>query len=99
MREILSSNEIHFTIPNEKDIQKILHKYKFLSDINDHKLLCTAVYLAQNTNREVNFITADGALALFGRQIAGINTIFYDTSGYEEKKDDYCGWGKYYPDE
>ena len=99
VREILNSNKIHYVIPKERTIQKILRKYKFLSDINDHKLLCAAIYLAQNTNREVNFITADGALALFGRQIAGINTIFYDTSNDEENKEDYCGWGKYYPNE
>ena len=98
IREILNSNNIKFILPSEHQINKIMRQYKFLSNINDHKLLCTAIYLAKNSSQDVTFVTADGALALFGRQIPSINTLFY-----EENKDtqleDYCGWGKYYPTE
>lgn len=95
VRTILNSNDIQYVMPTEHETQKILRKYKFLSDINDHRILCAALYLAKNTNQEVMFVTADGALALFGRQIPSINTLFYEEK--EEKIEEYCGWGKYYP--
>ena len=97
VRNILSSNDIQYIMPTEHETQKILRKYKFLSGINDHKILCAAIYLAKNTNEEVMFVTADGALALFSRQIPSINTLFYEEK--EEKVEEYCGWGKYYPTE
>lgn len=97
IREILNSTKIHYIFSSQHQIDKLIKKYNFLSNINDHRLLCEAIYLRKQENEEVQFITSDGALALFARQIPGINSLFFEKHNIEQI--DYCGWGKYYPDE
>ena len=45
VRDILTSHKIHYCIAPKHKIEKILKKYKFLSPINDHYLLCEAIWL------------------------------------------------------
>lgn len=96
VRDILESHKIKYCIAPQNKIERILKKYKFLSNINDHILLCEAIWLQKETNDELNFITSDGALALFARQIPGINGIFWEKENRPLPKE-YAGWGKYYP--
>ena len=98
VRDILSSTKINIILPPQKEIDKILKKYNFLSNINDHRLLCEAIWLHNTIKEEVQFIASDGALALFSRRITGINSLFWEK---EDKKIDtnYVGWGRYYPNE
>lgn len=98
VRDILASHQIKYCIAPQNKIERILKKYNFLSNINDHYLLCEAIWLQKEINEELSFITSDGALALFARQIPGINTIFWE-SQQQENKEEYCGWGRYYPSE
>ena len=97
VRDILASHKIKYCIAPQKKIERILKGYKFLSNINDHHLLCEAIWLQKETNEEVNFITNDGALMLFAQQIPGINGIFWENDNQEQEE--YCGWGRYYPNE
>lgn len=97
VRDILASHKIKYCIAPQNKIERILKKYKFLSNINDHILLCEAIWLQKETTDELNFITSDGALVLFARQIPGINSIFWENEPQE--KEEYCGWGRYYPNE
>ena len=85
-----------YVFPPTKTIDKLLKKYQFLSNINDHKILCEAKYFADKNKIEVHFVTNDGALYLFAKKIKGIVPIFY---GKEEKIDDveWCGWNTYSP--
>ena len=87
VRDILASHKIKYCIAPQHKIERILKKYKFLSNINDHHLLCEAIWLQKETNDELNFITSDGALALFARQIPGINTIFWENEQQQEHKE------------
>ena len=98
VRDNLASTQIKYCIVPQKKVKKLLKFYNFLSDINDHHLLCEAVWLHYETDNEVNFITSDGALALFARQITGINGMFWERHS-DIKKEEYCGWGRYYPNE
>ena len=97
VRDILASHKIKYCIAPQKKIERILKGYNFLSNINDHRLLCEAIWLQKETNEEVNFITNDGALMLFAQQIPGINGIFWENDNQEQEE--YCGWGRYYPNE
>lgn len=98
VRDILSSSKVNIILPPQKEIDKILKKYNFLSNINDHRLLCEAMWLHNTSKEEVQFITSDGALALFSHRMPGINSLFWEK---EDKKIDtnYVGWGRYYPNE
>lgn len=98
VRDILASHKIKYCIAPQNKIERILKGYKFLSNINDHCLLCEAIWLQKELNKEVNFITSDGALALFARQIPGIGSIFWENEKPLLSKE-YIGWGKYYPHE
>ena len=96
IRFILKSDNINYTITPQKQIDKLLKKYSFLSNIADHRLLCEASLLAEENHQQVEFITSDGALFLFAEQIPNISAIFlYDKEPITEP--DFCGWGKYFP--
>lgn len=97
VREIINKN-ISFSVFSQKQIHGIFKKYNFLSDINDHKILCEAVLISRNKNKIVNFITSDGAQYLFACRIPELNCIFYDGMN-QSNEEEYCGWGKYYPNQ
>lgn len=97
VRNILTSHKIKYCIAPQNKIERILKKYNFLSNINDHRLLCESFWLHKETDEELNFITSDGALALFARQIPGINWMFWENG--RQEREEYCGWGRYYPNE
>ena len=46
VRDILKSSNVTFTNTNNKKIDKLLKKYNFLSNINDHRILCEAILCA-----------------------------------------------------
>lgn len=97
IREILKSDNIEYNIVSQKLVDKLLKRYNFLSNITDHRLLCEASLLAEKNNEKVEFITSDGALFVFAQQIPNLQAIFLlDDKPIEEQE--YCGWGKYFPD-
>lgn len=62
------------TTISQREIKKILKKNNFLMNINDHKMICEALYLNKYT--EVNFITSDCAQLLFARSLDLKTTYF-----------------------
>ena len=78
VRNIINSNTIHSEIISQKIIDKLLKKYPFLKDINDHRIICEAEQLAASLHEEVRFITADGAQYLFAREMPHLMVLFYD---------------------
>ena len=46
VRSIMTSNKLHVVTPDNKNIDKLLKKYKFLSNINDHRILLAAELMA-----------------------------------------------------
>jgi len=47
IRDILSFENIYIKSPSQRLINKMIKKYNFLSDINDHHIICEASYLAK----------------------------------------------------
>ena len=95
VREIISSNTINYSMIPQKQIDRLLKKYDFLSDINDHRMLCEAIALSEE--HPVKFITSDGALYLFAQQMPTLHAIYLAEE--EKKVEEYNGWKKYYPTE
>jgi len=87
--------DINYLTPRQKDLNKIIHKHSFLSEINDHYILAAAYQLARRSCDKVEFITSDAALYAFAQQLPYIYPVYYIES--KQQQDEYCGYGKYYP--
>lgn len=74
VRDIITSTNINYSMFPQKRIDKLLRKYDFLSNINDHRLLCEALLLAEEN--QVKFITGDGTLYLFAEQFPQLKTLY-----------------------
>lgn len=94
-RDIINMESIHKEIIEQKKVNKLLKKYSFLSDINDHKILCEAAIIAEKNNTTCTFITCDNTQYLFAKQIKNLIPIIYEKNN--EKLKDYYGWKKYCP--
>ena len=96
VRDIITSTNISYSTISQKQINKNLKRYDFLSDINDHRLLCEALVLSEE--QEVKFITSDSALLLFAQQFPQLK-ILYLEEDVEPSLEEYSGWKKCYPTE
>ena len=95
VRDIITSTNISYSTISQKQINKNLKRYDFLSDINDHRLLCEALVLSEE--QEVKFITSDSALLLFAQQFPQLETLYLEDT--EPSLEEYSGWKKCYPTE
>ena len=95
MRDIINSNIIHSEIVSQKEVEKLLKKFNFLLNINDHRIICEAELLAKH-GEEVQFVTADGAQYLFASKMPHLTTLFYNEIHADESE--YCGWSRHYLD-
>lgn len=96
VRDIITSTNISYSTISQKQINKNLKRYDFLSDINDHRLLCEALVLSEE--QEVKFITSDSALLLFAQQFPQLKTLYLEEDA-EPSLEEYSGWRKCYPTE
>lgn len=96
VRDIITSTNISYSTISQKQINKNLKRYDFLSDINDHRLLCEALILSEE--QEVKFITSDSALLLFAQQFPQLKTLYLEEDA-EPSLEEYSGWRKCYPTE
>lgn len=94
IRTIIQSEVTMTTIPQKK-IQQILKKNNCLMDINDHKMICEALYL--NQYNAIEFITADCAQLLFAKTL-GLKTIYFNFNK-NKLQEEYTGWKKFTPTE
>lgn len=74
VRDILQNSYITFTMYDNKKIDHLLKKYNFLSNINDHRILCQAALAANNDI--INFYTNDAAQYLFAKRMKELNPIY-----------------------
>lgn len=95
VRDIINSTDIHTEIISQREIDRLLKKYNFLSNINDHRIICEAEILAKQ--EEVQFVTADGAQYLFASRLPHLTVLFYHEAHTVE--DEYCGWSRHYLDD
>ena len=96
IRFLLSSSNVNIITPDNKKIDKLLKKYTFLSDIHDHRILLAAELYAIEHEEDMIFMTCDAAQYFFALKMPHLLAAM--PSG-ENKVEDYCGWGKYYPTE
>ena len=89
----------HFIIPlvDNKKIDKLLKKYSFLSNINDHRILLSAEIVAREQNKDIIFMTSDATQYTFALQMPHLMAAY--TPAEKSEKEEWCGWGKYYPTE
>ena len=97
VRKIIDSNQIYYNIRSQKAINKLLKKYDFLTDINDHKIICEAELLGQEINEKILFLTSDGAQYLLAQWLPHLDAIFYKKE--KDKNEEYNGWENYSPNE
>lgn len=98
VREIIASDNIQYNFISQKQLKKIIDKYDFLIESNDHYILAEAEQLGRMGENSIHFITSDGAQYLFAQQLPHIIAEFLGTT-IEEKQDLWGGWSKYYPNE
>ena len=98
VRDILANKNIVIQYMGLRDtfkINRLRRRFKFLDDINDHKILCEAVLLA---NKEaVTLVTSDATMYLFARQFANLKVFYFEPVQVEEIPNDYHGWNDYHP--
>ena len=100
VRRIMTENNFEIIMSNNKEVDKILKKYPFLSDINDHRILCEAELYGREHNRTIMFLTSDALQYLFACELPHLEAIY--PMGDElvlRREDEWAGWGKCFPTE
>lgn len=97
IKEIMNEvKTINIPVFNQRKVEKLLKSFNFLTDINDHKLLCEAELFARENNIELSFVTCDVALYMFSLQMPHLIGEYFEDKVEEE---DYFGWKDYTPDD
>lgn len=97
IREIINGACYSVITSNNHKIDKMLKKYNFLSDINDHRIICAAELYAEENGEDVIFMTCDAAQYTFALQMPRLMAVY--TPNEKPNEDEWCGWAKYYPDD
>ena len=98
IRAILKSEPFTTIFVDENKIDKMLNKYNFLSNINDHRILCAAELTAIKQKHDIIFLTCDAAQYLFALQMPHLMAA-YSAVDKIEVDNSWNGWNKYYPTE
>lgn len=99
IRKIMATQDtIYYTIFENKKIDKLLKKYPFLSNINDHRLICSAELEAINRGEKIIFKTYDAAQSLFSQRMPHLITMYPATSE-SINTEQWTGYNKYYPND
>ena len=98
VRKILTSNNFEVILSDQRKIDKMLKKHPFLSDINDHRILCAAEIYAMEEDRNIVFLTSDALQYLCAAELPHLDAV-YPMGDEMDKQEEWAGWGKYYPTE
>lgn len=96
IRQIVD-NQFIIPLVDNKKIDKLLNKYSFLSNINDHRILLSAEITAREQGNNIIFMTSDATQYTFALQMPHLIAAY--TPAHKQEKEEWCGWGKYYPSE
>ena len=99
VRQILTTNNFDVIMTDNKKNDKMLKKYPFLNNINDHRILCAAEIYALEGGHDIIFLTSDSLQYLFALNMPHLNAVYPVGEEMPEKDDEWAGWGKYYPNE
>lgn len=99
VRELMDTTKFFTEFFSRSKIEKVFREYDFLSDINDHYLLCEAVLLKRKyKDSDVYFITSDMALYLFSCEFEELIPFYLPEEKHlTDNLDNWIGWNKYYP--
>ena len=100
VRSIISDIKYNIIITDNKEIDKLLKKYSFLSNINDHRILLSAEAAAIKQGRDIIFITNDALQYIFAQQLPHLIPAYSSNNDRNLKIDEeWAGWGNYWPNE
>ena len=100
VRAILTSDKFDVILTDNRKIDKMLKKYPFLSNINDHRIICAAELYAIEEGQDIIFLTSDALQYLSALHMPHLNAVYPMGTELEEKYDEeWAGWGKYFPNE
>ena len=100
VRQILTSNMFDVIMIDNRKIDKMLKKYPYLNNINDHRILCAAEIYAIENDRDIIFLTSDALQYLSALHMPHLSAVYpMGTELAEKYEEEWAGWGKYYPDE
>ena len=100
VRQILTSNMFDVIMTDNGKIDKMLKKYPFLSNINDHRILCAAEIYAREEGHDVIFLTSDALQYLSALYLPHLDAVYpMGTEMAEKHEEEWAGWGRYYPNE
>ena len=97
VRTILSASKVRIVASNNHKIDKLLKRYPFLNNINDHRIICSAELCAAEQHAEIIFITNDALQYLFATQMPHLKALY--SLSEKQESDEWSGWNNYYPDE
>jgi len=100
VRSIMTTNKFVIPLSNNKKVDKLLKKYEFLSNINDHRIICEAELTAIEQNKNIIFLTSDALQYIFASQMPHLEAVYpMGTDMMIKIDEEWAGWGKYYPEE
>ena len=99
VRSILTSNNFDVILTDNKRIDKMLKKYPFLSNINDHRIICAAELYANDMGKDIIFLTSDSLQYLFALNMPHLDATYPMGNEPTFNQGEWAGWGKYYPNE
>lgn len=100
VRAILTTDKFEVVLTDNKKIDKMLKKYPFLNNINDHRIICAAELYAIEEGHTVIFLTNDALQYLCASQMPHLSAVYPIGSEIQNPIDEeWAGWGNYYPNE
>ena len=100
VRTILTSDKFEVVLTDNKKIDKMLKKYSFLDNINDHRIICSAELYAIEEGQNIIFLTNDSLQYLCASQMPHLTAVYPVGSEIKNPIDEeWAGWGNYYPNE
>ena len=97
VRKIINTDAFIPILVDNNKIDKLLKKYNFLSNINDHRILLAAELTAREQGKDIIFLTSDAAQYTFALQMPHLLAAYCDSK--YEAKEEWSGWCKCYPSE
>ena len=100
VRQIMTEHNFEVIMSNNKKVDKLLKSYPFLSNINDHRILCEAELYGREHGTTIMFLTSDALQYLFACELPHLEAIYpMGTELVHKVEEGWPGWGKYFPNE
>ena len=99
IRSIMASNKFEVIMSDNRKIDRMLKKYPFLNNINDHRIILAAELYAIEQGENIIFITNDALQYLFALKMPHLQAVYPIGKEIQVEDQQWSGWGKYFPNE